>query len=152
MDTSMAEATDLDERREEFLRWVSEVRDPAMRASEGERTVITESAGAIAAYDIALLSDGRWAVTVHCQYRSGDCSGLGVPWTTRDSRSECVQFFLEIARRHFARPNMGHAAPRQAEAQREMELLLIGDGLFGFIEPQTNVNMSSLHFRNAPAE
>lgn len=139
----MAEAKEVDGRRREFLQWASEVRDPAMQTSEGERTVITDSAGAIAAYDIAQLPSGLWAVTVHCQYRCGDCSGLGVPWTTRASRDECLQFFLQVVRRHFRKSRTLHDAPRQAQAQRDMELLLNGHGLFGFIEPEPSAGCRS---------
>lgn len=125
-------------RQAQFRSWVNTVRNPAERNSEGTRTIRTATGTAAADYDIAPLPDGHWAVTVHCTYRCGDCSGIGIPWTAFPSREACIDFFIDTARRHFRPSAQGFGSAAQGVAQAEMLRLLSG-GLFGFIEPTPSV-------------
>lgn len=114
-----------------FQNWVTTVRDPADRASEGFRRIETSKGAAIADYEIAPLPSGRWAVRIRCEFRCGDFSGVGIPWTDFVSREACIDFFLSTARRHFG---SHHESTLQQQVQTEMKRLL-APGLFGFIEP-----------------
>lgn len=118
----------LAERLEAHEQWVREVRLPAEKASEGLRAIHVQ--GAKADYEIAQLPDGRFAITFHCTYSTGDMQGYGCPWTAYQTREKCLEVFLEAARNHFSTAKTFHL---QAEAQREMSNLLM-PGLF-FVEP-----------------
>ena len=134
MDDLAIETVTLAERRATFQLWIETVRDPARRASEGVRELIVLNGAATASYEIAPLPVGRWAVTVRCEYHCGHCHGAGIPWTDFPSREDCLEFFLNRARRHFGRPVGCDGSDLQRNAQTEMKRLLTG-GLFGFIEP-----------------
>ena len=128
------ETDTLAERQAAFHLWIETVRDPAQRQSEGVRELIVLDRAATARYEIAPLPEGRWAITVGCEYHCGHCHGAGIPWTDFLSRDECIEFFLNTARHHFGRA-VGHGgSDQQRNAQAEMNRLLKG-GLFGFIEP-----------------
>ena len=73
---------------------MSEVRDPATKASEGVRTIRVRDAEA--EYEMAPLPDGRWAVKVRVAYEKGNCAGIGTPWLsgTRYS-SPCSTLYSE---------------------------------------------------------
>ena len=120
--------------RSEFDTWVQTVRDPAEQASEGVRFLQTANGKATAEYEIAALPDGRYALSMHLEYHSGDCAGHGTPWQAFPTREECVQAFVEAAKRHFESRVI--LAASQAEAQAQMTRLLEGEGLFGFMEPE----------------
>ena len=134
MDELMPETDTLAERRATFQLWMETVRDPARRASEGVRELIVLNRAATARYEIAPLPEGRWAITVGCEYHCGHCHGGGVPWTEFPSRDECIELFLNTARHHFGQPIGFDGSDLQRKAQVEMNRLLTG-GLFGFIEP-----------------
>ena len=134
MDDLVIETVTLVERRATFQLWVETVRDPAQEVSEGIREVIVLNGAATASYEIAPLPDGRWAVTVRCEYHCGHCHGAGIPWTEFPIREDCLEFFLNTARRHFGQPVGRDGSEPQRNAQTEMRRLLTG-GLFGFIEP-----------------
>lgn len=124
----------LEHRQAVFRLWVETVRDPAQANSEGLREIHVLQGAATAQYDVAAIPHGRWAVSIHCCYRCGDCRGIGIPWADFPSRDECIEFFLVTARRHFG-SKLGHdASDLQKQAQAEMKRRL-SDGLFGFIEP-----------------
>lgn len=134
MDDLVTETVTLAERRAIFQHWMETVRDPARSASERIRELIVLNGAATASYEIALLPDGRWAVTVRCEYHCGHCHGAGIPWTDFPSRDDCLEFFLNRARHHFGQPVGRDGSDLQRNAQAEMNRLLTG-GLFGFIEP-----------------
>ena len=83
---------------DDFDRWVATVRDPAIEANEGVRTVGSRAIGAEASYEIAPLPDGRYALTFDLWYATGNCSGYGSPWEVYDTRESCVEAFLDAAR------------------------------------------------------
>lgn len=114
-----------------FQNWVTTVRDPADRASEGFRRIEASKGVAIADYEIAPLPSGRWAVRIRCEFRCGDFYGVGIPWTDFTSREACIDFVLSTARRHFG---SHHESTLQQQSQTEMKRLL-APNLFGFIEP-----------------
>lgn len=113
------------------------MRDPAQRANDGVRELIVLNRAATASYEIAPLPNGRWAVTVRCEYHCGHCHGAGVPWAELPSRDDCVEFFLNTARHHFGQQIGFDGSDLQRKAQAEMNRLLKGD-LFGFIEPMSS--------------
>ena len=129
---------------DEFDRWVATVRDPASEASEGIRIIGSRELKAEAFYEIASLPDGRYALTFGFSYLSGDGRGHGSPWNAYDGRESCVATFLDAARRYFSQPIHGvedqddvtYGYKSQREAQKKMQALLEGDGLFGFMEPE----------------
>ena len=134
MDDLVTETVTLAERRATFQLWMETVRDPAQKESEGLREVIVLNRAARASYEIAPLPEGRWAVTVRCEYHCGHCHGAGIPWTDFPSRDDCLEFFLNTARHHFGQLVGCDKSDLQRNAQTEMNRLLKG-GLFGFIEP-----------------
>jgi hypothetical protein len=83
--------------------WIASVRDPATRATEGERTVRTGSASAV--YQIAPLPDGRWALRFDLEVWKGTHSGHGSPWVAHASRQACLDAFLAAARDFFRAGN-----------------------------------------------
>ena len=129
---------------DEFERWVATVRDPACEASEGVRIIGSRELKAEASYEIAPLPDGRYALKFDFSYLSGDGRGHGSPWEAYDSRETSVTTFLDAARRYFRQPIQGFefqddvadGYKSQREAQKKMQALLEGDGLFGFMEPE----------------
>lgn len=129
-------AGNLEERVAEFRSWCETVRDPANAHSEGVRRLESANGRAVAEYEIAPLPDGRFAVRVRCEYRSGTMSGMSSPWTAMESREDCVAYFLQRAQRHFRQEQTGRKlADSQHVARQQMRKLLTG-GLFGFIEPE----------------
>ncbi len=124
---------EFEQRRREFDEWVKNVRDPATKATEGVRTIGSRKIHAEASYQIAPLPDGRFALKFSLEFHTGDTHGHGSPWQAYDTREECVEAFLEAARKHF-RPRQGKGT--QVEAQRHMLALLTDTGLFGFTEPE----------------
>lgn len=133
-DPSPSMATHPDTLRLAFEEWVRTVRDPAQRSNEGTRTIAVLNQAAWASYRIALLPTGTWAIQIDCSYHCGDCRGLGIPWTQSPTREECLDRFLEVARRHFSGELVGETSRLQQQAQHEMLQQLRG-GLFGFLEP-----------------
>ncbi len=104
-------------------------------SSDGLRTVTAASGGASAAYEIAPLPDGRFAVRFRIEYSSGSMSGHACPWTAFSTRDECLDHFLQAARSHFSAELVAsNCSTRQRLARREM-LELLGGGLFDFLEP-----------------
>lgn len=73
--------------------WVRDVRDPAGQASEGERVLAAGKARA--AYDVAPLPGGGWALTYHLDLPE---SHRGSPWAAYPSRQACLDAFLAAAR------------------------------------------------------
>ena len=127
------------DRFEAFERWVQDVRDPANAATEGRRTITSANKRASASYEIAPLPDGRWAMKLSCDYKSGTMSSVGSPWTAFESRDECVTSFLQSAKSHFSRELIdANCAATQQAAQTQMLSLLTGTGLFGFLEPNVD--------------
>lgn len=119
----------------EFDEWVATVRDPAQQTSERLRTLESANGAASATYEIAPLTNGRYAVRIDCRYDTGNMSGIGVPWTVFPSREECIDFFIRTARRHFSpEQTLSNCVASQYAARRQILELLDG-GLFGFIEP-----------------
>lgn len=110
--------------------WAETVRDPATKASEGKRC-IRVGKDASASYDIAPLPDGRWAVKVRYAYEVGDNSTFSTPWVAFATRGECLEFFREGARLHFAQRN--NLSGTQAKVQMRMAELL--EGILVFVEP-----------------
>ena len=129
----------LEERQAEFRSWVESVRDPASPNTEGLQQISALNCAAVANYEIAQLSDQRWAVTVHCSYNCGNHHEVGIPWSDFSTRDDCVDFFLKSARHHFRPQQLSDFSERQQQAQREMKRLL-NSGLFGFIEPRPIMN------------
>ncbi len=119
---------ELSERVAAFEAWKRDVRDPAGRSTEGVRRVGSRDGKAVAEYEIAPLPDGRWAVRLTCQFRTGDCSGIGIPWSDFATREECVALFLSFARQHFTHET-GPASVRTEMRERLRETL------YGFEEP-----------------
>ncbi|APZ94527.1 hypothetical protein [Fuerstiella marisgermanici] len=128
-----------DDRIREFEVWATTVRDPATRAAEGIRRITSKNCKAVAEYNIAPLTDGRWAVRIRCEYRCGDFSGTGSPWDDFPTRQSCVDAFLSQARRHFGQPLCGSVANElQRRTRQQMLQQLTENGLFGFIEPDVD--------------
>ncbi len=69
---------------EKHERWITEVRDPAILASEGVRRI--EVRNASAEYEIAHLPDGQWAMHTNLAFRAGDYEGSAMPWQTFSTR------------------------------------------------------------------
>ena len=111
-------------RSPELKRWMDDVRDPADAATEGIRTI--QMRDAEADYEVAPLPDGRWAVKVRASYAKGNCASLGTPWRAFDTREECLAYFLETARGHFAEKATAGRVFGQEAAARQMTSLLSG--------------------------
>lgn len=120
--------------RRAFQEWVRKVRDPANLTDEGSRTISVLNRAAWASYRIAPLPNRTWAIQIDCSYHCGDCRGLGTPWREYESREECLNHFLEVARRHFSASLGPETSSLQQQAQQQMLDELRG-GLFGFLEP-----------------
>ena len=125
---------DLDERRGEYRHWCETVRDPANSSTEGIREITVDNGSAVAQYEVAQLPSGEWAIRVRCEYRCGNYSGMGTPWTDFPTRDHCTAYFLTAARRHFGNDIESTKSPKQKSAQLSINERL-ADGLFGFIEP-----------------
>ncbi|MCB0325550.1 MAG: hypothetical protein KDD69_18340 [Bdellovibrionales bacterium] len=98
---------------------------------EGRRELVTQNRKARAAYQIDWLYDGTFYVRVEIGYDTGDHAGVYTHEIFR-TRQECIEYFLEISRRHF---RGDRCMPElQAEARKQMQELL-QPSLFGFIEP-----------------
>jgi len=123
----------VEERLAEFEEWVDSVRDPAKERAEGVRRISVDRGRLIAEYNIAELRDGRWAVRVRCDSRDG---GVSCPWSEMPTRQDCLDFFLNIARRHFS-DERGQRDRSDADirARQKMQQRLSESGLFGFVEP-----------------
>lgn len=120
--------------RDEIDVWMETVRDPADEASEGERTIDVRKGLATAAYEVAPLPDGRWAVRLRCQHQASELGALALPWRAFPTREECLAFFVQTAREFFAREERARVSEAQRRAREEMAALLAG-GLYGFEEP-----------------
>jgi len=127
----------LEDGQSAFRDWVATVRNPAREYSEGIRQLTVLNGAATADYEIALLPNGRWAISLHCIYRCGNCHGVGVPWSDFERREECLNFFLATARKHFGHRIANDVSSLQDRAQVDMANLLRG-GLFGFMEPMAS--------------
>lgn len=121
---------------QKFQEWVEQIRDPAKHASEGRRVVSAANGKASAEYEIARLPDGRYATRVCCEYRCGNFRGQSQPWSVFESREQCLEHALQIARQHFE-PTLSptNCSDTQHEARRQILEVLKG-GLYGFIEPE----------------
>ena len=122
----------LEQRQLEYQRWCREIRDPAIQRSEGRRVIQSRCGCASLEYEIAQLPDRRWAVTWRQGFQCGDCRGQGHPWTARATREECLDLVLTSARAIFATNYIGKGQRAVARAMQQ----LLGDGLFGFLEPE----------------
>ena len=123
-----------------FRAWVHQVRDPAEQASEGVRRL--DCRGASAEYEIASLSNGKYALKYSLAYRCGDYWSRSTPWSEFESRESCIEAFLAAARGHFritsCEDNRGvddRLTSSQKVARSKMQELLSSSELFGFIEP-----------------
>jgi hypothetical protein len=125
---------ELEERQTAYRHWCNTVRDPAKRSTEGLREIRADNGSAIAQYEVARPSNGEWAVRVRCEYRCGNYSGMGTPWTEFPTRGHCIAYFQTTARRHFENKANPSESPKQKSAQISINEQL-ADGLFGFIEP-----------------
>jgi hypothetical protein len=128
---------DLEVRRTEYRHWCEAVRDPANTSTEGIRKIKADNGSAVAQYEVAQLPSGEWAVRVCFEYRCGNYSGMGTPWTEFPSRDHCIAYFLTTARRHFGHNVHPTKSPKQKSAQISIAGQL-ADGLFGFIEPTSS--------------
>ena len=79
--------------------WMRDVRDPAERSNEGRRSI--RSGEATAAYRIAHLPDGRFAVCIETQMEG--IGGMRIPWRTCATREECLAYFVQEAMAFFKR-------------------------------------------------
>src|SRR5437870_10873546 len=104
----------------DFDTWARAVRDPAMAASEGERTIKVN--GAEARYQIAPLPDGRYAVRFRVAYLLGDHNAWSTPWHAFATREEALNHFIDRAREHFSRGVTG----TQEEVRKRMLRLIDG--------------------------
>ena len=137
MDTGTAEyfvTRNLEERQAEYRHWCETVREPANTSTEGIREVKADNGSAVAQYEVAQLPSGEWAVRIRCEYRCGNYSGMGTPWTDFLTRTHCIAYFLTMARRHFGNDVDPTKSTKQKSAQLSINERL-ADGLFGFIEP-----------------
>jgi hypothetical protein len=125
---------DLEERRAEYRHWCETVRESANTSTEGLREIRADNGSAVAQYEVAQLPSGEWAVRVRCEYRCGNYSGMGTPWTDFPTRDHCTAYFLTAVRRHFKHGAHPIESPKQMSAQLSINERL-ADGLFGFIEP-----------------
>lgn len=110
--------------------WQTRIADPADKATEGRREV--REGDLSACYEVAPLPKG-WAVQVECRGDAG--CGMTIPWRQKETREECVAFFLAEARAFF-----GHewaVRKGQERARKRMLELLAGGDLFSrFEEPE----------------
>jgi hypothetical protein len=121
---------DLEERRAEYRQWCETVRDPANTSTEGIREIKSDNDSAVSQYEVALLPNGKWAVRIRCEYRCGNYSGMGTPWTDFPTRTHCIAYFLTMARRHFGNDVDPTKSTKQKSAQLSINERL-ADGLFG---------------------
>lgn len=135
-DEPMASAIteDLNDRRRQFEEWTATVREPAQEASEGVRSLLSKDRGASAEYEIASLPSGRWALRTDLRYHVGDLRGNTTPWTEYESREDCVDQFVDRARKFFSAEINAGDSDSQRHARYEM-LKHFEKGLFGFVEP-----------------
>ena len=126
----------LEERITSYEEWLRGVRDPASAASEGIRRLASANGKAIAEYEIAPLPGGRWVIRTRCEYSCGDFSGRSSPWNDFDTREQCIDDFLNAARRHFEPECTGSLVSESQVVARSQILSQLKDtGLFGFMEP-----------------
>ncbi|MCA9073717.1 MAG: hypothetical protein KDA93_01700 [Planctomycetaceae bacterium] len=121
-----------DDRMAEHERWCHEVRDPAQQNSEGSRIVMPANGKALVEYEVAPLPNGEWAVRWAHRFLCGDVCGAGHPWTVHPTRDDCIELVLQTSRKMFSANGLDKV---QIPIAREM-LHLLGDGLFGFNEPE----------------
>ncbi|MCA9078466.1 MAG: hypothetical protein KDA93_25790 [Planctomycetaceae bacterium] len=119
-------------RQREFECWCRAVRDPAHEHTEGRRILTPKNGKAMLAYEVAPLPNGEWAVTWEHRFQCGSHWGAGHPWTVRPTREACIDLMLQAARKMFAAERLDKVMRPVAN---EM-LHLLGDGLFGFAEPE----------------
>ncbi|MEZ6136996.1 MAG: hypothetical protein R3C53_19040 [Pirellulaceae bacterium] len=103
---------------------------------EGLRTIRCPQGRATAAYHVAHLRDGRCILRMEAEYGCGNFSGQAIPWQIYANRDACIHSFLAMARKHFSHE---HRCSVATPAQREAGLWMLeqlGDGLFGFLEPE----------------
>lgn len=138
---------DLQQRQDEFNKWVAEVRDPADQSSEGVRRLVTRCGKASAEYEVARLPNGRWALQTSVEYHTGDCCSTSCGWAEIGTREECIAEFLLRARLHFRREISSRAGESdettvQQQARLSMISLLRDDSLFGFMEPEIDQKLT----------
>ena len=121
-----------DDVRAEFEDWCQHVRDLAQQYSEGRRVIEPTSGRAIMEYEMAQLSERKWAVRWSQRFLCGSHSGAGHPWTTRSTREDCLELVLSTSRDMFSSTSLQGT---EKSVAREM-LQLPGDNLFGFCEPE----------------
>lgn len=125
--------TELIERQNHFNERAENVRDPAETTSEGRRIISSKNGKAHAAYSIAALPEGRYALSTNLEYYG--FAGSSSPWSAFDTREACVECFLSRAREFFGEEPWGCASDGHRIARIEMRELLSGETLFGFEEP-----------------
>ena len=89
---------------------------------------------ATAEYEIAPLTNGRWALHFAFSYWCGNCEGFSTPWSEYESREACVEQFESRAKKFFGKPIDNGGNEVQKVARIEM-LTNFEGGLFGFVEP-----------------
>ena len=120
------------QRLESHQQWCREVRDAADTSTEGRRSIASSNGQARLEYELAPLPNGAWAVRWSAQYDCGTLRRCSSPWNEVESRDTGLQRVLQEARMFFSNEQI---EPVQQPLRREM-LSLLGDGLFGFIEPE----------------
>ncbi len=132
----MAEINDeLAKRHADFNEWREFVRDPANKLSEGERWIRSKDGKTTICYEIAPLSESRFAVRYQMTYGSGNMSGRSSPWSVYATRQDCIDVLLKDARCHFGRELVDSNCNANQQLARNQMLELLESGLFGFIEP-----------------
>jgi len=124
------------ERHTEHDEWVHTVRDPSEKNAEGFRRIRSGNKKAFAAYRVAPLPDGQWGLQTEMNYAYG--CGSDSCWEAYDTRAACVQEFLDRALRFFQEKPSSSTSQTGIEAWRQMQPLLAGEGLFGFMEPEVD--------------
>ncbi len=107
---------------------------------EGYRTLQCPHGHAKARYRVALLTDGKYAFSMQAEYKCGNHSGKAIPWNIHDTREQCIHNFVRIAREHFGHE---HTCSVSTPGQRAAGLWMLdqlGNGLFGFLEPEPSPN------------
>lgn len=120
------------QRQEEFSFWAKTVRDPAENGDEGVRLLQSGNGRARAEYRIAALPDGQFAIQTDFSYPG--YAGCGFPWSAFPTRDACIAVFLSRATAYFGDEPGGGASESHQQGRREL-LPMLGETLFGFIEP-----------------
>ena len=123
-----------------FQEWAETIRDPANQTTEGIRRLITANQKATAEYEIAPLTDGRFAVRWRLSYHSGNMSGRSSPWSPHPNRQACVDTFLTAAQHHFGTKIREHKIKDSQQEARIQMLNLLKGNLFGFIESEPELS------------